>query len=193
MSTRYQTVAEGGVFDHETARRIRRGEPGWAEYQEWLTRGGSPLLPDPVGEMDLAAAKAARIADINAHAAGLRNQFVRGRSVGEMVSWSIKLLDAIAVQAGQPTPFAALLPQLQAQLGLPVAPDSVNHALALLRGITEAEHAGKVISQAAAALAAEIASDAIRGRHCDSIATMTDPRDIAAYPWLTGWPSMPGG
>lgn len=191
---RYQILAEGGVFDLQTRSIVRpsKSDPAWLAYQAALTAGEVPLPPDAVGQLDLAAAKAARTEEINAYSAGLRNSVIRGRSAGEMASWIIKLLDAMAVQAGTPTPFAALLPQLGTALGLPAAPTSVNAALATVRGISEADHVAKVLAPAVQFLVAEVALDAIRGKHCDAIAAMTDIRDVIAYNWRAGWPAIPG-
>jgi hypothetical protein len=192
MTTRYQNLIEGGVWDFQTRTRIRKGDPGWAEYQSWVTAGGVTLPADPAGQLDLAGAKAAKIADIDTWAASLRNLAVRGRSAGEMASWTIKLLDAMAVTAGHPSPFAALLPALASALGLPATPNSINDALGQVRGISEAAHVGKVMTQGMQSLVLEIAVDAVRGKHNDAIAVMTDIRDVVTYDWRTGWPVIPG-
>jgi len=192
---RYQLIASsegGGVLDLVTKTRIRKDQPGWDDYQAALTAGEVPL---PVGidaTQDLAAIKARVCADIDSYAAGLRNKVIAGRSAGGMASWALKLLDAMTVAAGQPSPFAAILPAIATGLGLPETPTSLNGAIAAVRGITEAEHVGKVLAQCAPFMAAEAAIDGMRGKHCDAINAMTDPRDVVTYNWQTGWPSLGG-
>lgn len=195
MSTRYQTLAAGGVFDHQTRSTIApsRSDAAWIEYQAWLTAGGIPLPPDEVGQLPLEEAKARRTEDINAHAAALRNQIIRGRSAGEMASWALKLFDALAVAGGQATPFAPLMAELGTALGLPAAPNSLNAAMATVRGITEAEYTAKVIHDAGQFIIAEVILDALRGKHCDAVALMNDVRELVVYDWLAGWPVIPGG
>jgi hypothetical protein len=195
MTARYQTLSEGGVWDFVTLKKIKRGDPDWPTYQAWLTGGGEPMVPDAVGQMSVSDAKAARISDINSYAAGLRNRVIAGRSVGEMASWTIKLDDAMAVKSGRASPYTAMLPALGKALGLAATPTSINDALGKVRGITEGEHADKVLAQALPALVAEISIDAIRGKHCDAITAVPDAApdssEIAAYDWLAGWPTIP--
>lgn len=193
MSARYQIVAEGGVFDFQARAHIDpiKNPVEWVEYLSSLTKGEVPLPPDAVGQMPLDDAKAARVANINAYAAGLRNRIIAGRSGGEMASWALKLLDALAVRAGTQNPFAALLPEIGVILGLSGPPHSINDALAQIRGISEAEHTDKVITQAVMSLVAEVSIDPVRGRHCDAVAAMTDVRDVVTYNWLAGWPAVP--
>ena len=176
MTSRYQLIAAGGVFDHQTQRIVPpvRSNAEWRAYQEWLTAGGVPLPPDEVGVLPLAEAKARRIEDINAHAAALRNRAVRGRSAGEMASWAIKLAEA---RAWQVTPVASSAPTL--------------NAIATIRGITLAALVGKVIDQASPFLQAEAAIDGIRGLHADAIEAAADVPAIVAYDWMAGWPSIP--
>lgn len=190
-ASRYQRL-ERGVWDHQTRTTVLPGTPGWADYQTWLTAGGVLLPLDAVGQLTLAEAKASRIAEIDAYAASLRNQLIAGRSAGEMASWPIKLLEALAVQAGQPSPFAALMPAIQAALGLPAQPASILGAMAAARGISEAEYAAKVIHDAVLFISAEIAIDAARGAHRDAILALSDVRDVVTYDWATGWPAIPG-
>ena len=194
MNARYQILAEGGVWDFTNRRIVRpnKSASDWQEYQAALTGGETPLPADAAGQLDLEAARAAKIEEINTYAAGRRNQVVRGRSVAEMASWAMKLQDALAVVSAQPSPFAALLPALGAALGLPKEPLSVNAALGAVRGISEAEHAAKVLAQAGQLLVMEVAIDALRGKHADAVGAMTDVRDIVMYDWLAGWPG-PGG
>lgn len=191
MSARYQILAEGGVWDFQERRKITRLDAdAWASYAQWLTEGNSPLPADPVGQLDLATAIANRQAEIDAYAAGLRNRIIRGRSVGEMASWALKLFDAMAVAGGALNPFAAVLPAVGQALGLPATPTSYNDAIAKVRGITEAEHVGKVLSQAVPFLVAEAAIDGTRGRHCDAVAACPDVQSVVAYNWLAGWPQL---
>lgn len=189
----YQRLAEGGVWHIPSRTRIHphRNPVEWKVYQAYLTSGGILLPADTAGQLDLAEAKAAKIEEINAYAAGLRNRVVRGRSTGEMASWIIKLLDGLAVQAGTASPFASLLPALKTALGLPTLPSSVNDALAKVRGITEAQHVALVMAPAGQFLVAEVALDAIRGKHCDAITAMTTTNDIVLYDWMVGWPAVP--
>jgi hypothetical protein len=191
MSIRYQIIMAGGVYDYQLGRRITTDDAAqWAEYSAWLTAGNRPLPPDNVTGDDLATAQAKRIADINGYSAGLRNHVVAGRSPAEMASWSLKLFDALAVAAGQPSPFASVLPQIGAALGLPATPASYCAAVAAVRGITEAAQVEKVLAQAVPFLVAEAALDGVRGRKCDETAALTTVQDIIVHPWLAGWPEL---
>jgi len=176
MAARYQILIAGGVFDHQDRAIVKPGDSAWQSYQEWLTAGNTPLPPDTVGQDDLATAKAKRCTEIDAYAAGLRNQAVRGRSAGEMASWSIKLAEARAYQAASVDASAPTLA-----------------AIATVRGITTAAMVAKVVAQATPFLQAEAAIDGVRGKHCDAVASMTDVRDIVTYDWHSGWPVIPGG
>lgn len=190
MTTRYQLL-DRGVFDHQNRVVVLPGSAGWGEYHDWLTGGGVLLPLDPVGQAsDLAEAKVQRTAEINAYAASLRNRVVAGRSVGEMASWALKLFDAMAVAGSQPSPFASVMSSLQTALGLPSTPTSYNHAVATVRGITEAQHVNLVLAQAVPYLAMEAVIDGIRGKHCDAINAMADVESIITYNWHTGWPTI---
>jgi hypothetical protein len=185
----YQLLDEG-VFDLSSKTIIKRGQPGWSDYQTWLTQGGVLLPKDSLGQLDLVTAKANRTAEIDSYAASLRNKIIAGRSAGEMAAWTIKLFDAMAVLAAQPSAFTPILATLRTILGLPVTPTSYNHAIAMIRGITETEHATKVVSQAVPFLAAEAAIDGIRGKHNDAINAMLTVPEIITYDWSTGWPAI---
>lgn len=175
MSARYQQL-EVGVRDLTTGKYIKpdRSSPDWREYQEWLTAGGVVLPMDSVGQDDLPTSKLKRQAEIDAYAAGLRNKVVRGRSAGEMASWSIKLAEARA--------YTATSDPLQAP---------TLAAIAAIRGIHVADIAARVLAQSAPFLQAEAYIDGIRGKHCDAIEAMADVRDIILYDWHTGWPAIP--
>lgn len=192
MTARYQLL-ERGVFDHQARAIVLPADPGWSDYLQWLTEGGVLLPLDPVGQAaDLAEAKAQRCTEINAYAASLRNKVIAGRSTGEMASWALKLFDAMAVAGSQPSPFGAVLSTLQTALGLPTTPTSYNHAVAMVRGITEAQHVNLVLAQAVPFMAAEAAIDGNRGKHCDAINALSAIPDIVTYDWSTGWPEIPG-
>lgn len=174
MTSRYQILQAGGVFDFETRTNIppSLSDSGWQAYQAWLTAGNTPLPPDPVGQAtDLATAKAQRKSEIDAYAAGLRNQVVRGYSAGEMASWSFKLAEARA--------FTATNDPLQAP---------TLAASATIRGITVAAMAAKVLANSAPFLNAEAAIDGIRGKHSDAIDACPDIPSIITYNWHVGWP-----
>ena len=175
MSARYQIIQSGGVFDFETRSIVPpdRSASAWLEYQAWLTAGNTPLPPDTVGQDDLPTAKLKRQSEIDSYAAGLRNAVVRGRSAGEMASWSIKLAEARAYTASNDLAQAPTLA-----------------AIAQVRGITTADMSARVLAQAAPFLQAEAYIDGIRGKHCDAIEAMADARDIITYDWHTGWPQL---
>ena len=187
--SQYQLL-DRGVFNLTDRTVVLPGTPGWPEYQKWLTAGGVILPKDSVGMEDLATAMTKKCDEINMFAASLRNKIIAGRSAGEMVSWAIKLLDAMAVSGAQSSPFAPILPAIQSALGLPSTPNSYNHAIAMVRGITEVDHVSKVMAQAVPFIAAEAAIDGTRGRHCDAIISKTTVSDIIIYDWLTGWPTL---
>lgn len=195
MSARYQIITDtlGGVFDFTTQKRVfpDRSDPKWMEYQAWLTAGGEPMRDDPAGQLPLFDAQMRRCDEINLFAAGMRNTVIRGRSVGELASWVLKLLDALSVQSGIPSVFAPLLPLIGEMMAMPRVPASINDALAWVREITEAEHAGKVVTQAIPALIAETLIDGVRGWHCDKVLKMTDVREVVNYDWRTRWPVIP--
>lgn len=189
MTARYQLL-DRGVFDFQSRTNVLPDSPDWQTYREWLTAGGIPLPPDTVGQMDLPQAQAEREAQIETYATGLRNKVISGVSAGEMASWLLKLMDGLAVRAGQPSPFAPILPAIGAGLGLPATPTSYNHAIALVRGISEAEHIDKVLPLATQFLTAEAAIDGVRGKHVDAVRAITDMGALLAYDWMAGWPAL---
>ncbi len=193
MSTRYQILAAGGVFDHQERAIVPpvKSNPAWVAYQEWLTAGGVPLAPDNIWQEELSEAKTKRTDEINAYAAGQRNQLISGRSPGEMASWAVKLLDALAVLQQQNSPYAPILADIATIAGLQTTPNSINAAMAEIRGITEAEYVQKVIVRSSPYIAAELVIDAIRGKHCDAIMAMTTVEEIITYNWRTDWPAIP--
>ncbi len=178
MSARYQILATGGVFDHQTRAVVLpdRSSAPWQEYQASLTAGDVPLPPDVLGQLPLADAQVARCEEINMYAAGLRNSAIRGRSAGEMSSWSIKVTEARAFVA---TGLAANAPTLA--------------LTATVRGMPLVDLVQRVIDQSAPFLQAEAYIDGIRGKHCDAILAATDVRDVVTYDWHAGWPTIPGG
>lgn len=176
MNTRYQILQTGGVFDLESRTTVlpNRSSADWLAYQEWLTAGNSPLPPSTIGQDDLETSKRKRQAEIDSYAAGLRNQVIRGRSAGEMASWSVKLVESRAYLASNDPSQAPTLA-----------------ATATIRGITITNLANRVIAQATPYLQAEAYIDGIRGKHCDAVEAMTDVRDIILYNWLVEWPEIP--
>jgi len=193
MTTRYQIFKPKGIWDSQNRVLImpNASDPNWQEYQSWLTAGNSPLQADSVGTDDLVNAKAKRVLEIDAYAAGLRNIAVRGRSSAEMATWTLKLLDAMARASSQASPFASVLSSIGTTLGLPEAPVSYNDAIAKVRGITEASHVNKVLTQAVPFLVIEAAIDGTRGKHCDAVNASTTVEEIVLYDWHTGWPALP--
>lgn len=173
MTARYQVIASGGVFDFTTRTIVPpiQSAESWKTYQAWLTAGNTPLPPSTVGMGTLAESKAARCAEIDAYAAGLRNAAVRGRSAAEMSTWSAKLVEARAYSV---TPLAISAPLL--------------NSIATVRGITLSDLVAKVLAQSTPFLAVEAAIDGTRGLHCDAVNAKTDVRDIVTYDWSTGWP-----
>lgn len=176
MSVRYQLLAEG-VRDHQAKEDIQpdRSSSKWQEYQAWVTAGNTALPADALGSLELADAIARRCEEINMYASGLRNAAVRGRSSGEMASWTMKANEA----------------RLYTATGAPA--DAPTLALtAQVRGITLDALVAKVLDQAAPFLQAEAYIDGVRGRHCDAVQAMVDVRDVMAYDWRAGWPTIPG-
>lgn len=188
--SRYQLL-DRGVFDHETRSIVLPDAPEWQVYREWLTAGGVPMPNDPVGQMPLDEAKRQRIDEINSYCAGQRNKIIKGRSAGEMASWGMKLLDALAVTQGQDSPYKPLMAAIGTALGLPTTPNSINDTMGMIRGNGEADYVSKVLRDGTQFIAAECALDAVRGKHCDAIEAMTDVSSIVVYDWRQGWPIIP--
>ena len=176
MTTRYQILQAGGVWDHQTRTAIppSRSNADWLTYQEWLTAGGVPLPADAVGQDDLATAKAKRCEEINSYAAGLRNKVIAGRSAGEMASWAVKLSEVRAYNA-------SLIPSDAPTLA------TICH----VRGITMADLIARINAQATPFMQAEAYIDVIRGKHCDAIEACATTADVVAYDWRSGWPAIP--
>ena len=176
MTSRYQILQTGGVFDFESRTIVPpdRSSAAWIEYQAWLTAGNTPLPPDSVGMDDLPTAKTKRVEEIDAYSAGLRNKAVRGRSAGEMATWTAKLMEARAYTA---TPVPTAAPLL--------------NAIATVRGCTLDSLVAKVLAQSGPFLQAEAYIDGIRGKHCDAVEACATVQDIIAYNWHADWPVIP--
>lgn len=175
MAIRYQLL-KVGVRDHQTKEDVLpdRSNAAWREYQAWVTAGNTALPADAVGSLDLAAAIAERVEEINLYAAGLRNDVIRGRSAGEMASWSIKVNEARNFTAS----------------GLPASAPTLA-LTATVRGIALADLVARVLEQSTPFLQAEAYIDGIRGKHCDAVQAMADVRDVVTYDWRAGWPVIP--
>lgn len=175
MGIKYQILAAGGVFDFETRQIVmpNKQDEKWQAYQRWVTEGNTPMPPDAVGQDDLPTAKLRRQDEINLFASGLRNIVIRGRSAGEMASWTIKLSECRAYLS---TEDAAQAPTLAATAGI--------------RGISLDALVAKVMAQSTPFLMAEAVIDGTRGKHCDAIEACEDVQSILAYDWHTGWPAI---
>ncbi len=192
MSALYQQI-EVGVRNLSTGKNIvpDQSSPDWLEYQEYVTAGGVTLPMDNVGASDLAGAKAERILQIEAHEAGLYNKVIRGLSAGELASWTVQLLDALAVKAGAASPFALLLPSLGAALGMAQPPVSLCDALGQARSSNEADLSTLVLTKALMFLVPLIQINGTSARHRAAVMSMTDIRDLIVYDWRAGWPVLP--
>jgi len=170
MSTRYQLLSSG-VFDFDSRTVVMPGpNQAWLEYQDWVTNGGCPMLPDPVGMLTLAEAKAARCTEIDLYAAGLRNRFVRGKSIAEMSTWPIKLTEARQYNATNDPTKAPML-----------------SAIATIRGIPLADIVSKVLAQAQAMANLEAQVDGVRGKHNDAVNACLTIQGVLVYDWRAGW------
>lgn len=190
MTSRYQLL-DRGVFDHQTRTIVTSDMVEWQAYREWLTAGGIPLPNDPIGQLPLSEAKRQKVEEINLFCAGQRNKIIQGRSAGEMASWAMKLLDALSRSTGAASPFAPIMPAVQAAIGLPTTPAGINDAMGMIRGNGETDYINKVMRDASSYISAEIVLDAIRGKHCDAIEACTTTLEVISYNWKTGWPVLP--
>lgn len=116
-------------------------------------------------------AKAAKQAEILAHAKTLRDKVVSTISAGEMASWPIKLAEARAFAAGSTdTPMLA--------------------AEAAIRGLSVADLVTKVDGNATGFAALEAHIGGVDGMHRDAVKALTSFEAVAAYDYLTGWPAV---
>lgn len=185
----YQLMAKG-VFRFADGKEIKpdRSSADWQKYKEWQSAGGVALPASHIGVHDVETSRAELREEIDAYAATLYNKAIRGISPGELASWAVQLLDALAVQAAQASPFTALMPGIGATLGLPATPNSLADALGQRRGISEAAMAAKVTPKAIVFLSLLIGISGAAGAHCDAVDGLTDVRDIIVYDWRAGWP-----
>jgi hypothetical protein len=116
-------------------------------------------------------AKAEVIAQIDAHAAALRDHVVAGTSPAEMSTWTIKRDEARAYNGTD-----ASSPTLAAE--------------AMARGVSTQAVVDRVNLKAAMLLQIEANIAGIAGRHGDAIRAMTSYTDIAAYDYSTDWPTL---
>jgi hypothetical protein len=118
-------------------------------------------------------AKAARIAEVLAHAKKLRDKVVAQVSPGEMSCWSIKRAEA---ERFRTTGDGAFCPVLTVE--------------AQYRQITLAALVTKVEANAARLSAVEAIIGGVDGRHRDAIAALTTFEAVEAYDFTTGWPEV---
>lgn len=156
---------------HGLADKLARlGAPVWTE-----TEGDKTVLLSPddaaaqavIDSYTLAEAQDALCADIDAHATALRDRALAPYSVGEMVSWPVKLAEA---KAGGSTPMLS--------------------AEAAARGVSLAEIIAKVGARAAASGNREARIAGVAGKHKDAARGLPDFDALNAYDWHAGWPNV---
>jgi len=148
---------------------------------EWVVKSSSDAMSNADAEAAVQAiidgytleqAKAAKCAEVLAHAKALRDKVVAQVSSGEMASWPIKRAEAAAYGA-DPT---AACPMLMAE--------------ATTRGITLAALIAKVNGNAATFAGKEAAIGGNDGKHRDAINALTDFASVGAYDFSGGWPAV---
>jgi len=127
--------------------------------------GTFSTTPRPVEQL-----RAAKLAAIEAHAAGLRQAVVGQTSPAEMASWAIKRTEALALSSGGDAPM------LKAE--------------AEARGVPLAALADKVLEKAALFASAEAAISGAAGRHADAVKRLDTAEAIVDYDYLAGWPGL---
>jgi hypothetical protein len=115
--------------------------------------------------------KARIIAEIDAHAASLRDAIVSGCSPAEMASWPIKRAEALAFQQSGN---AADAPVLSAE--------------ASVRCVPLDQIVAKVLAKAQQLAALEAAIAGTAGRHGDAVRACQTFDEVLAYDWRIGWP-----
>ncbi|MDR2173669.1 MAG: hypothetical protein LBE32_05640 [Burkholderiales bacterium] len=177
MSARYQLLAQGGVFDHNTGKTIQRGDPGWNAYQAWLSNGNIPLPPiDTVPTLDEAKENIKQA--INDHAAGLRNKAHAGTSPWEAASWGFKFPEAVKIMGYGPSTTLANIKAANPRIC----------EEAEIRGIDPRVLASKIEQKANEFWSMEAKIAGIVGKHCDAVDKLSDVRDVLFYDWRNGWP-----
>ncbi|MCL2872430.1 MAG: hypothetical protein FWF41_05565 [Betaproteobacteria bacterium] len=179
IRTRYQLLRQGGVYDYDTGQTLKLGDPGWDEYQAWLSAGNKALAPaDKIPTLDEARANIkSAISDI---AASLRNKTTLGISPAEIMAWTYKFLEAEKIVGyGAQTTLAnikASNPRIWEE--------------AEYRGIDARDLAKKIWQKGSAFYKMEAAIAGISGKHSDAVDALADVRDVLFYDWLSGWPEV---
>jgi hypothetical protein len=112
-------------------------------------------------------------AQIDAHAAALRDRVVAGISAGEMASWAIKRAEAAAFGVSGNAADAPLL-----------------SAEATARGVSLIDIVTRVTANAGALGALEATIGGNAGRHKDAVRALTTLEALLAYDWHSGWPEV---
>lgn len=164
------TYTEKGIGLHraimETGHRLMQHDGTW-------------LADDPIAVQAIIdgytidQVKADVSAEIEAHAAELRNKVTAGISPAEMASWSIKRAEAYAYQSSGN---AADAPTLNIE--------------ATTRGVALADVVARVVGNATALAGLEAAIAGVAGKHKDAVKALTTFDAVLAYDWRTGWPAV---
>lgn len=132
--------------------------------------GSLQIVLEPPKPLTLEEAKQKVQMEIKSYATNLRDRFIAPLSPGEAASWLRKEEEAVRFQRDGIENDA---PFLQAE--------------ALVRGVSLADLAAKVMENAVSLKFLETQIAGTRGRHDDAIAQLTTVEAVLTYDWSTGW------
>ncbi|MDR0769932.1 MAG: hypothetical protein LBE75_01840 [Burkholderiales bacterium] len=191
MSThRFIALAEGGVFDGQLNRIIRRSDAEWHSiYLDALSKGAAVAPPVSLAADtsvdDLRDTIKGQIKD---HATSLRNLYTRGESQAEVAGWYTKASEARAIETQGSSSFATLkkyAPTLCAEVESEMPNGTATLQVAALRLL-----ASTVLVKHKPYLEYMLAVQAASKTHRDALDAMTDKGTMLTYDWRQGWPGV---
>lgn len=191
MSThRFIALAEGGVFDSQLSKIIRRADSEWHTiYLDALSKGASVAPPVSLAaDTSIDALRATIKGQIKDHATSLRNLYTRGESQAEVAGWYTKASEARAIETQSSSTFATLkkyAPTLCAEVEAEMHSGTAAEQIDALRKL-----ARSVLANHEPYLEYMLAVQAASKQHRDALDALSDKGAMLVYDWRQGWPEI---
>jgi hypothetical protein len=187
---RFIALAEGGVFDGQLNRIIRRSDPEWHSiYLDALSKGAAVAPPVSLAaNTSVADLRETIKGQIKDHATSLRNLYTRGESQSEVAGWYTKASEARAIETQSSSTFATLkkyAPTLCSEVAAELPTGTANEQVTALRAL-----ARSVLANHEPYLEFQMAVQATSKQHREAVDTVDSKGDLLVYDWRSGWPEV---